>query len=342
MGVISRGLRLLGPVLAMALVLLVLRFLAATPYEVALLTTLCINIVTLTGLNLIAGYAGQLALGHAAFVGLGAYTAMIATEDWGRSPFVGVVVAVALGCLLALLVGAPSLRLRGLYFAVATLAIGVIFQYLVLQGGRRTGGPDGRGLSQTLSFGPVQFDTSEKLFVLALVVAGLVMLLSHILMNTWAGWGVRAARSSESAAAAVGVPIFASRLVLFAVAGGLGGLSGALLAFNQLYVSPSSFGFFASVDLFVVLFLGGLGTSGGPVVGALILYIFDRYVTAYPDARPFVLGIVFLVALRFLPHGLVGTVSGWLRGRRVAPWARTESVAVKDVSRPRERRMVGS
>lgn len=327
------------PVVSLLVLVLTLRAVATTPYEVALLTGLCINIVTLTGLNLIAGYAGQLALGHAAFVGLGAYSAVFATEDWGLAPGMAVPAAIVLGAVLAVLVGAPSLRLRGLYFAVATLAIGVIFQYLVLQGGASTGGPDGRGLSRRLVFGPIALDTPESLFVGALAVAALVLLLSQFLVSTWAGWGVRAARSSEPAAAAAGVPVFASRVVLFGIAGALGGLAGALLAFNQMYVSPSSFGFFASVDLFVVLFLGGLGTAGGPIVGAVILYVFDRYLTAYPDARPFVLGSIFLLALRFFPNGLVGTLSGFLQERRASRQTPRDP-AVEAATEVREQREV--
>lgn len=303
----NRAAVLLGPVVVVALLILVMSATAQTGYEVTLIATACVNIVVLSGLNIIAGYGGQLALGQAAFIGIGAYATVITVVDLGVPTFVALILAPIISAAFAVVIGLPSLRLKGLYFAVATLAFGVILNQVLLQGGTVTGGPDGRGagmLPLTL-FGVTITDPVHKV-ILSATAALLALFLMNALMRTWFGWGLRAANVSEPAASGIGTPVFRTRLVAFVIAGALGGLGGSLLAFEQLYVSPTSFTFFASIDLFMVLFLGGLGTFIGPVVGASILYIFSRYFAAFPDAQPFILGGIFLIALRFFPLGVGG------------------------------------
>ena len=298
---------LLGPIVAVAILILVMVVTAQTGYEVTLVATACVNIVVLAGLNIIAGYGGQLALGQAAFTGIGAYGTVITVVDLGVPTYLALILAPIISAIFAVLIGLPSLRLKGLYFAVATLAFGVILNQVLLQGGTVTGGPDGRGagmLPLTL-FGVMITDPFHKV-ILSAVTALLALFIMNALMRTWFGWGLRAANVSEPAAAGIGTPVFRTRLAAFVIAGAFGGLGGSLLAFEQLYVSPTSFTFFASIDLFMVLFLGGLGTFIGPVVGAGILYIFSRWFSAFPDAQPFILGGIFLLALRFFPLGVGG------------------------------------
>ena len=325
---------LFSPVLAVAALIALMAATAQTGYELTLIATACVNIVVLAGLNIIAGYGGQLALGQAAFTGVGAYASVIAVVDMGVPTYLALILAPIISAVFALLIGVPSLRLKGLYFAVATLAFGVILNQLLLQGGAVTGGPDGRGAGMTpLSlFGLVIFDPYSKL-ILSAVSALVALLIMHALMRTWFGWGLRAANVSEPAASGIGTPVFRTRLAAFVIAGAFGGLGGSLLAFEQLYVSPTSFTFFASIDLFMVLFLGGLGTFVGPVVGAAILYAFSRWFSAFPDAQPFILGAVFLVALRFFPLGVGGYANTFLKRfatkRRKAAAGLAAAVAVE-------------
>lgn len=308
---------LLWPVLAVGAVVALLAVTASNGYEVSLLSAACINLIVLSGLNLIAGYGGQLALGQAAFVGTGAYATVITIADFGWPPALALVIAPIISAVFAVIIGLPSLRLRGLYFAVATLAFGVIFSQLILQGGTVTGGPDGRGgISSLELFGIELHDPLSSLAFIG-TIALLALLFMRGITRTWFGWGLKAARVSEPAASGVGVPIFTTRLAAFIMSGVLGGLGGSLMAFEHLYVSPSSFTFAASIDLFMVLFLGGLGTFLGPVVGTVILYVFARWFTAFPEAQPFILAGVFLLALRFFPLGVGGYVeSRWRRFRR--------------------------
>lgn len=309
----ARFVDLVWPVAAVIVVVLVLAATATTGYELSLISMACTNLIILAGLNLIAGYGGQLALGQAAFVGAGAYATVIAVVDLKWNGGFALILAPVVSGLLAVIIGLPSLRLRGLYFAVATLAFGVIFSQFLLQGGALTGGPDGRGGLTALNLFGLVFQTPSLMFGLTAVVAAVALLIVRGITRTWYGWGLRAARVSEPAASGVGVSVFRSRLGAFILSGVFGGVGGALMAFQSMYVSPSSFTFSDSINFFMVLFLGGLGTFLGPVVGAVILYVFARWLTAFPDAEPFILGAVFLAALRFFPLGVGGYVDGLFR-----------------------------
>lgn len=301
------------PVAVLTVVVLVLAATATTGYELSLISMACTNLIILAGLNLIAGYGGQLALGQAAFVGAGAYVTVIAVVDLKWNGGFALIAAPLVSGLFALIIGLPSLRLRGLYFAVATLAFGVIFSQFLLQGGSLTGGPDGRGGLSPLNLFGLAFQTPALMLTFTVIAAALALLVVRGLTRTWYGWGLRAARVSEPAASGVGVSVFGSRLGAFILSGVFGGIGGALMAFQSLYVSPSSFTFSESINFFMVLFLGGLGTFLGPVVGAVILYVFARWLTAFPDAEPFILGAVFLAALRFFPLGVGGYVESAYR-----------------------------
>ncbi|MFD4198780.1 branched-chain amino acid ABC transporter permease, partial [Amycolatopsis thermoflava] len=288
---------------------------SSTGYAFGLASTLCIDIVALVGLNIIAGHAGQLALGHAGLIGAGAYVVAILGTDYGTSPLTALVLAPVLSAILAVVIGFPTLRLRGLYFAVATLAFAVIVDFVINRAVTLTGGPDGKTVVP-LTVGARSYASSEDFFYLAVIVVLVVLVLDRLFVRTWMAWGLKAAKMSEAAVAGVGVPVYATRLGAFAMAGALAGLAGAMLAYQTAYVSPSTFTLAHSIDLFVVLFIGGMATFVGPVAGALILYLFDRFLAPYPELSPFVLGIAFLLALRFLPGGLGGALSkAWTSAR---------------------------
>lgn len=232
------GIRM-GPPLAVGMGIVLLALGAGGGYQLSLLTIMCANIIVLVGLNIIAGYGGQMALGQAGFMGIGAYATVISISDWRLPSWAALAVAPAIGAVVGLIIGIPTLRLKGIYFAVATVALGVVVHNILLQGGTLTGGPDGRGGLKPLQIGSLMFDTGLEMFVLCLVLAVLALTFSQWMVRTWAGWGLRGANVSEHAATSVGVPIFSARLVAFVIAGALGALGGTLVAFSQLYVSPS-------------------------------------------------------------------------------------------------------
>lgn len=328
---LRRAAGILLPPAAVVVLLLVIGASSPSAYGYGIASTLCIEIIALVGLNIIAGHAGQLALGHAGLIGVGAYVVAILGTDQGMPGWLTLVLAPALSALAAVLIGLPTLRLRGLYFAVATLAFAVIIDYVINRAVNLTGGPDGKAVAP-LAFGVVNYAQPQDFFGLAVAFAAVALVVDRLFVRTWAAWGLRAAKVSESAAASVGVPIYRSRLGAFALAGAFAGLAGAMLAYQTMYVSPSSFTLLHSIDLFVVLFIGGMATFVGPVVGALILYAFDRFLAPYPELSPFVLGIAFLIALRFLPGGLGGALesgaAAWRARRQRSRAAKPERVEV--------------
>lgn len=302
--------------LAVMIGLLILGSLSSSGYDYGITATFCIDIIALVGLNMIAGHAGQLALGHAGLIAAGAYAAVVAGTDHGVSGPVTLVIAPLFAAAAAVIVGLPTLRLRGLYFSVGTLAFAVIIDYISNRAVSLTGGPDGK-LVDPLTIGSQSYSAPEDFFYLVVIVMTIVLIFERLFVRTWIAWGLKAARASEPAASSAGVPIFSARLGTFALAGAIAGLSGALLAYQTQYISPSSFTLQESIDLFVVLFVGGTATFIGPVAGASILYAFDRWLAPYPDLKPFALGILFLLALRFLPGGLGGAINTvWARYRK--------------------------
>jgi branched-chain amino acid transport system permease protein len=306
-------------VLGVGIFILLMGKTASSGYQVALISSVCINIITLAGLNFICGYGGQLALGQASFVGVGAYATVILASDFHLSSTVALLISPLITGFLALIVGIPSLRLRGLHFAVATLAFGVIFHQVLLQGGAFTGGPDGRvAILKPLSFFGTQIISNEQKLFFNAGVALLALLVMGLLMKTWFGIGLQASKVSEPASSSISVSVFRSRLAAFVLSGMFAGVAGSLFAFQTMYVSPSSFTLMMSVDLFMVLFFGGLGTFIGPVVGAIILYGFSRWLAAFPEIQPFLFAGVFLITLRSFPLGVGGYVAAFQHRRKIA------------------------
>lgn len=286
-----------------ALLLLLLPLLAPTSYDLRVFTAFCINVLLLVGLNLLSGYGGQISMGQSAFFGAGAYMVAAGSVKGGLDPLLCFVLAPLVAGVFALVVGIPSLRLRGLYFAMATLGVVIIFETFLDRATNISGGPNGLGLPP-LQVGGLDFGDPKTMYIGAAVFAWFGVLLAELFLRTRAGWGLRASHASEPAAAVVGVNTFGIRLVVVTIAGAYAGLAGGLEAFNTLYVSPTSFGFLASVMFFVVLTIGGMGSWLGPFVGAALLLVFDRWLPEYAEYEPLILAAIFVLALRLFPGGI--------------------------------------
>lgn len=305
-------LRRVTPLAVTAVVLTALPLLAPTPYDLRVFTAFCINVLILVGLNLLSGYGGQISMGHAAFYGAGAYTITVGSVKAGLDPLLCFFLAPLVAGVFALLVGLPSLRLRGLYFAMATLGVAVIFETFLDRATGITGGPNGIGISPIV-VGPLDLGQPLTLYIVTAVIAWLGVLGAELFLRTRVGWGLRAAHASEPAAAVVGINIAGVRLVTVLVSGAYAGLAGGLEAFNSLYVSPTTFGFLTSVMLFVVLTIGGMGSWLGPLFGAGLFLVFDRWLPEFTEEEPLILAAIFVVALRLFPGGIAYGVERGVR-----------------------------
>jgi ABC-type branched-subunit amino acid transport system permease subunit len=223
--------------------------------------------VLIAGLDLIIGYAGQLAIGFVGLLAIGAYTASILCEKAGWPAFAALAAAGAAGAFFGFLVGLPSLRLKSFYFAMTTLGFATIVTQVALGWERLTGG--GIGLPGPIF--PTPLDTPVGFYYLAL---GMALFATYLLRNVAFsnfGRGLVAVRDAEVAAEAVGVPITRLKLVTFTLSGILAGMAGALFAARQTYITPDAFTFDLSVLFFIAVLIGGRGRIIGPMIGTAIL-----------------------------------------------------------------------
>jgi branched-chain amino acid transport system permease protein len=264
-------------------------------------------------LNLIIGYGGMVSFGHAAYLGIGGYAVGILAKEGIASGLVQWPVAIAASALFALVVGALSLRTRGVYFIMITLAFAQMI-YFVAIGLDRYGGDDGLTIYKRSQFGGV-FDLNNKTLFYYLCFALLLasIYLVSRLINSRFGLAIRGARSNNRRMRAIGFPTFRYRLVCFVIAGALCGLAGALLANHTNFISPAMMHWTRSGDLIVMVVLGGLGSLFGPLIGAVTFLLLEEAlsrVTQYPDL---ILGPVLLLVAIYVHGGIAGLLRGRLR-----------------------------
>ncbi len=268
--------------------------------------------VVAQGWNLIAGYTGQISLGQNAFFGLGAFTTALLwfwnvthTGYW-FDPVLMILSLIA-PAILAVLIGLPLLsRLRGDYFAFGTLGLGMIVKVLFLNGGRVTGGSEGKLLIKVMPEN-VTFNLLTHYYA-AFIVAIVATLIVLIMTRSRIGLALKAIREDEVSAASHGINVLKYKIFAFAVAAGLAGLAGSLYCYYLLHPMPMNV--FDMSWLFipiVMVVLGGSGTIVGPWIGALVVYLITWYGGKYfPGWHPVILGVIMILVMLFLPTGLLG------------------------------------
>jgi branched-chain amino acid transport system permease protein len=265
-------------------------------------------------LNLVLGYGGLVSFGHAAFVGIGAYTVGILITEGVPNGWIGFALAMAIAAAFAAVIGAVSLRTRGVYFIMITLAFAQMVFYLV-NSVKAYGGDEGLNLSERSAFGfglDLKDDTAFYFFVLALLAASLFGI--HRLMHSRFGRVILAIRDDEVRAESVGYPVYRYKLILFVMAGALGGLAGALMVNQQNYVSPNLLHWTQSGLLMVMVILGGVGTLAGGLWGAIVLLTLEDVIAEYTIHWQFYVGWVLLAVVLLAPKGLSGL--RWPRRRK--------------------------
>jgi branched-chain amino acid transport system permease protein len=272
--------------------------------------------IAATSLNLLLGYGGLVSFGHAAFFGIGAYAVGIMITEGVVSGWLGFPVAMGTAALAAAAIGAVSLRTRGVYFIMITLAFAQMLFYLV-NSVKAYGGDEGLNIKvrSDFGFGLNLKDDLNFYFVVLACLAG-SLLLVYRLMRSRFGRVVLAMRDDDARAEAIGFPTFRYKLILFVIGGALGGLAGALTVNQQNYVNPNVLHWTQSGTLMVMVILGGVGTLWGGVLGAAALLVLEEVVAAYTVHWQFYVGWVLLLIVLFAPRGLVGLMGGLLRSIR--------------------------
>jgi branched-chain amino acid transport system permease protein len=288
-------------------------------FYVSFASRVMIFAIAATSLNLVLGYGGMVSFGHAAFVGTGAYVAGILMVEGVASAWVAWPAAVAAAGLAAWLIGAASLRTRGVYFIMITLAFAQMVFYLV-NSMKAYGGDEGLTLPRRPSLG---FDLGNEIafYYTVLFLLGLILLGLHRLAHARFGRVILAARENAVRAEAIGFPVFRYQLACFVIAGAAGGLAGALLAAHGKYVNPGVLHWTQSGTLMVMVILGGVGRLWGGVLGAFVLlsleHLFADYrigwiaalAPNYQQHAGLAVGVVLLAVVLFAPQGIAGLLA---------------------------------
>ena len=259
------------------------------------------------GLSLLMGYAGQISIGHAAFFGIGAYISAILTVRYGLNPWLCMFIGMIIAAVVAILVGTPSLKLKGHYLAMATLAFGIIIYIIFNEEIEWTGGPDGMSGIQGLSLFGFEFDSVVSYFYLvwSFVFAAFIFTINIIQSGT--GRALRAIHTSEPAASAMGVDISRFKIIVFVYSAILASLAGSLYAHYLNFINPSTFDLFFSIKLLIMIALGGMHNIWGAIIGAgLITFMSYEWLHYFEELEVIVYGAILLIITIFFPNGLVG------------------------------------
>ncbi len=256
--------------------------------------------ILIAGLNLVVGFSGQLSIGHVGLLAIGAYTFAIVAGTHGINPFVATLSAGGIGALCGLLLGLPSLRLPGFYFAMATLAFALIVSELILAHGDLTGG----GVGLSVPGFPAPFDSPQGFYWLVLIIAVVVSALTWNVARFMWGRALIAVRDSVVTAQAVGVPVFRAKLTVFVFSGFTAGIAGALFGSLQSYITPDTFVFELGLFFFVCIIIGGRGTLIGPLIGTAVLTALPELVAPLAKWSTFFYGLLLLFVVLLVPEGI--------------------------------------
>ncbi len=290
-------------------------------FYVSFATRVMIYAIAATSLNLVLGYGGMISFGHAAFVGTGAYVGSILVAEGVTSAFIGWPAAVAVSALAAWIIGAISLRTRGVYFIMITLAFAQMMFYLV-NSMKAYGGDEGLSLPARASLGfGLDLGDEVTFYYIVLALLAISLYAFYRLIHSRFGRALVAIRENEARAEALGFPTLRYKLVAFAIAGAAGGLAGALLASHGKYVSPNILHWTQSGTLLVMVILGGVGRLWGGVIGAAALLILEHLMGEvridwlaallpnYQQHATLGVGLVLLAVVLYAPQGIAGLFS---------------------------------
>ncbi len=288
-------------------------------YQLTVLIYVGINTILAVGLNLLMGYAGQVSLGHAAFYGLGAYASAILTTRMGISPWLAMAIGVILTSAIAYGIGVQALKLRGHYLAMATLGFGIIVSIVFLQWEPLTGGTSGIFGIPSLQVGNLVLGNDVSMYYLVWGLAALVIALSANIVNSRIGRAFRAVHGSEVAASTLGVDTTRYKVQVFVLSAALASVAGSLYAHYVTFISPEPFGFKFSVELVVMVVIGGMASVWGAIFGAVTITILGELLrglghvsiggigATLSDFDVIAFGLILMLIMIYMPDGLLRT-----------------------------------
>jgi branched-chain amino acid transport system permease protein len=280
------------------------------PFYIDLFRRILIFAIAALSLNLILGYGGMVSFGHAAYLGVGGYAVGILAYYGIDNGYLQWGIAIGASALVALVIGAVSIRTSGIYFIMITLAFTQMLYFLGISV-EEYGGDDGMSLATRSQFGDwLDLSNGTTFYYLVLAILILFMYIIHRLVNSRFGMVIRAAKSNEVRTRAIGFSPYPYKLVAFTIAGAMCGLSGALLVNHTAYLTPDFMHWTRSGEIMFMVILGGIGTTAGPLVGAVALLLLEDTLSSWTVHWQLYLGIFLVLVVMFAKRGLAGLLHG--------------------------------
>ncbi len=296
-GMVLLGVCALMPVIATAI---------DEPFYIDMFARMMIWAIAATSLNLILGYGGMLSFGHAVYLGVGAYSVGILAYHDINNGYIQLVVAMGASALIATIFGAISLRTRGVYFIMITMALAQMVYYLSISA-EQYGSDDGLVIYGRSAFGGwLDLDHPMQRYYLIFAVLVLCILFVWRVVNSRFGMVVRGAQSNETRMSAIGYAVFGYRLVCFVIAGTICGLAGFLSANVEKFVSPDMIHWKASGELIFMVVIGGMGSLLGPLAGAMIFAVLSEFLSRITEHWHIIFGPLLVLIVLFARKGIDG------------------------------------
>ncbi|HQU77892.1 MAG TPA: branched-chain amino acid ABC transporter permease [Azonexus sp.] len=289
-------------------ILVVLPFVLPNSFYVDLAIRMAINAVIVLGLNLLVGFAGQISLGHAGFLGIGAYASAVLPTHFGWHPLLAMAAGAAATGLLAAVVARPIFKLKGNYLAMATLGLGIIISIALRNEAQWTGGPDGMPVPAMGMFGFELTNDKQWYWVVAILLSVSVWASLNLIDSPF-GRALRALHGSEVASQVVGVDVVRYKVAIFVLSAVFASLMGSVTAHYVGFVSPNFADFFHSIELMTMVVIGGMASVYGSLVGAVLLTALPQALATFEGWETVVFGAILMLSMIFLPKGLVPTLA---------------------------------
>jgi branched-chain amino acid transport system permease protein len=302
-----------------ALVLAIAALCIVNDFAVTVVGFACIYALFVMGLNIFMGYTGQASFGQNAFAAIGGYASAVLTTAMGWSPVAGIVVGGFLAAAVALIVAVPTLRLKGHYLAMATLGLGMITHEVAINWQSVTMGFMGISGIPPLSLAGYELASERAQLVAIAIVTALGMWLLSRIRQSRLGRALIAISGSEDAARALGVEVTRYKVLAFVIAAVYSSISGSLFAHFVGFISPEVFGMHMVVLGFTMLYVGGIGTAIGPIIGALIISWLPETFRSLHDFQNIVYGVALVAILIYAPRGLAPVLDFLLKPRQPRP-----------------------
>lgn len=279
-----------------------------TGYIVYIANLLLVFLVLSLGLHIVIGETGQFALAHAAFYGLGIYTAGLLTNAL-RWPFVLSIVAGGLAAAaVGVVLGAIGLRMRDIYLALATFAFGEAMQWVFLTWTSVTGGPNGLKISPARLFG-WEIVTDKQAYPFVVVISVLCVVLTYVISRSTLGRSLRAVRESEVAALAMGVNVSRAKILAFTLSAFYAGVAGGLFTLFSTFIHPESLGFQTTILVLTMIVVGGIGSVSGAIGGAIVFGLTSELLRQAPSYQEIIYGAILMLFMMYAPKGLFAAVA---------------------------------